>query len=286
MPRLSEIQDRIQQVEDLRGVVGAMRSISAMRVQQVREAVEGIREYIRVVEEGISDALALIGVEDLTPEALFPEGGERHTIVYCSEHGFSGKFNNRMLDRAQQQAERVPETRIGLVGTRGIRLAEARDLDIAWTSSMASHTETVPEIAHDIEREAFGRFDPETVDRLDVLYAVRRGRGGQFDVEHETLFPPELDRFDKEVPETGPVHYLEARPLFAELITEFVLTELIRVTMESFLAENTSRLRAMQAARDNIDDELDDLTNRERQQRKKEITSELLDVVSGYEALR
>lgn len=284
MARLSDLRDHIEHIEDLRSVVGAIRSISAVRVEQARGAINAIREHTAVVEHAISESLPLLVPGEL-PSWSSTETGTRHIIVFCSEHGFSGKFNNRMLDHAEREARSGPPARLGIVGTRGVRLAASRDLDVAWTTPMATHTTSVPDTAREIESVAFGRFDPEEAARIDVLFA-RSAHAGSFRTEIETLFPFDLERFRAEKSNGPPVHYLDERALLGELITEFVLAEFARITMESFLAENASRMQAMEAAKDNIDSELESLQQREREQRNDEITEELFDIVGGYEALR
>ncbi len=83
-----------------------------------------------------------------------------------------------------------------------------------------------------------------------------------------------------------PLHHLAAQPLLEALAGEFVLAELTRMAMESLAAENAARLYAMSAARDNVERKLAQLHQDEHRARQEEVTTELLDVVTGAEALR
>ena len=278
----NEIGDRIGHVEDLDDIVGAMRSISASRVKQARDRIDGVRRHLDTIEESISTALALLSDEERSGLSLAGRQAPGHLIVFCSEHAFAGKFDNVMLDRAEAlAAER--DARVGVVGTRGRFMARARNLEVEWTVPMATGADAVPEVARRIEREAFGRLEPAAVSRIDVVFAQRGN--GLFHPEHQSLFPFDLDPFLADVPETEPWHYLPADRLLDRLVSEYVLADLIRVTMESFLAENISRLQSMQAAQENIEETLSDLQKEYRQAQQRQVTGELLDLVTGVQAL-
>ncbi|HSM41309.1 MAG TPA: F0F1 ATP synthase subunit gamma [Afifellaceae bacterium] len=81
-----------------------------------------------------------------------------------------------------------------------------------------------------------------------------------------------------------PLHHLESVRLLARLGSEYVLAENLHALMEAMASENVERLAVMRAAEDTIDDRLEKLGARERVLRQEEITSELLDIVTGAEA--
>jgi len=78
---------------------------------------------------------------------------------------------------------------------------------------------------------------------------------------------------------------MDRKSLFSSLIREYLFVSLFRAFAESLASENASRLAAMQGAEKNIEEQLGELNRRYHQQRQMSITEELLDIVSGYEAL-
>ncbi len=83
-----------------------------------------------------------------------------------------------------------------------------------------------------------------------------------------------------------PLYTMDYEKLFSSLLREYIFIMLFRSLVESLAAENASRLASMQAAESNIEEHMDELTKQYNQTRQEAITSEILDIVSGYEALR
>lgn len=282
--RQVELRDSIHHIDELSQIIGAMRSLAAVRMRKARESIDAIRRYADVVEAGVRDAMRVALPDAADAADLVADAGARHVIVLCSEHGFCGRFNDLILDHLDQEV-RHEGAHLGVVGSRGIRLARARGLTLDWAIPMATHAESVPDTARDIEAAAFGQFVPGEVTRLEVLSAtIERGT---VEPTWQTLFPLDLSAFaDADANEAPPLHYLPTERLLDELFTEYVLADITRVTMESFLAENTARLHAMEAANENIDRRLDELRHTLAQLRQRGITEELLDIVNGAEAIQ
>src|SRR5215471_10093435 len=120
MQRPAELAIRIRSLLDLDDVVGALRSLSAARVQQARAMLLAIREYAAIVEGALAAAVPLTpsGADD-TLEA------STAVVAFCSEHGFVGAFNERVLLRAAEQLARTRD-RLLIVGSRGLLDERAR----------------------------------------------------------------------------------------------------------------------------------------------------------------
>jgi F-type H+-transporting ATPase subunit gamma len=284
MDRLSEIQARIKNLGELAEVVGAMRSLAAVRVQQARGALPGIRKYTEVVDGALASAFALAprAVEPIgTPDV----GTGSMSIVFSSEQGFVGAFNERVLDRATARPTASGD-RLLVVGSRGATLAAERRVAVAWTVPMATHGDGVAPVARRVAREVYRRAAEGELRRVTLVYAKTSG-GAASEVVVTTLLPldpaPYLSARAGVAPQ--PLVHLGRRELLDELVDELVYAELMRAAMESFASENGARLATMEAANTSIDRKLDDLSRDERQRRQDEITTELLDIVTGAEAV-
>jgi F-type H+-transporting ATPase subunit gamma len=283
--RLPEIRARIASLSELADVVSAMRSLAAVRVQQARATLPGIRTYTEVVDAALVDALSLVPPAPIVQSAKEARGAAL-VVVLASEHGFVGAFNERVLDRAATEIGR-PRDQLLVVGSRGAALAAERRMPIAWRCPMATRSDGVLETARRVAQEVYARVAEGDLARVAIVYA-RSGSGAGSEPVTTELLPfdptPRLARARPGGPR--PLTNLPPRALLDKLVDELVLAELTRAATESFASENGARLATMEAAHENIESKLAELSAEERQRRQDEITTELLDVVTGAEAMR
>ena len=284
MERLSEIQARIKNLTELADVVGAMRSLAAVRVQQAHGALPAIQKYTAVVEKALADAFAL-GSPAAVPSSAAVAGSSSAVIVFSSEQGFVGAFNEHVLERAATHISE-PGDLLLVVGARGASLAGERHLAVAWKVSMATQGGGVVDVARNLAREVYRRAASGELRRVTLVYARSAG-GAASDVMVSTLLPFDPTPYQSTAAGAGPppLTNLPPRELIDKLVDELVLAELMRAAMESFASENGARLATMEAAHTSIAKKLDELSQDERRRRQDEITTELLDIVTGAEAV-
>lgn len=281
MERLAELQRRIESLSELLDVIGTMRSLAAMRVREARTAVPGIRQYATVVDEALAEAVPLLAGEDAVPG---PASDGTAVLVFSSEHGFVGAFNDHLLDAAGATL-RQPKDRLLIVGSRGLVVAEERRYPVAWRHGMATSMAGVTAIAQSAADELYRGIGEGEFSRVTLYYA-RGASGATWQVAARRLLP-----FDPTPYQTNgrasypPLIDLEPNALMARLVDEFVFAELMHAAMESFASENIARLMAMEAAHKNIEDRLEESRRKAWQRRQEEITMELLDIVTGAEAM-
>ncbi|CAK0759227.1 ATP synthase gamma chain [Azospirillaceae bacterium] len=279
--RLAELQARITNLGELQDIMGAMRALAAMRLQQAQNALPGIRRYTEVLNGALARGLLL--VQDSAGSSLGRRRGGRQAVVaFTSEHGFAGAYNEHVLDRAAEALEEGD--RLAIIGTRGRIKAEERGLAVVHWQPMTTHIDGVRDTAMRLIETLFQLLSREGLERVTLVYG-RNSAGAAWTVEVEPVLPfdPTLYRRPDAV---VPMVYLDPEVLFDHLVEEFVFTRLMHAGMESFASENGARLAAMEAAHDNIETKLETLTQNARQQRQEEITTELLDVVIGATAAR
>lgn len=283
MERLDRIHARIVSIEELYEIVTAMRSIAATRVQQAQGALGGIRKYVGTVADAIAECTALLAEQGVVVQTGEIERGGRRVVVFCSEHGFAGAFNERLLDAAGALLADDAGSLL-MVGGRGSLAAEERSMSLAAALPMATHVDGVLETARRAAAELYAGIEAGEVRQIDVVYAPYEP-GRAFRTETLSLLPLDLGPFAARPPSVPPICNLAPQELADKLVGEFVLAELTRTAMESLASENNARLRAMETARRNIEDRLEELRLQERRLRQEQITSETLDVVTGAEAL-
>ena len=275
MEQLQRLEARISSLRDLRELIRALRALAASHVQEAQTALAGIREYVGVVEDAIAEGAALIPELADRPAGM---SGARGSVllVICTEHGFAGAFNERMLERAA--AVRAPGQELVIVGNRGRTLAAETGMEVAHSLAMATHVATVPRAARRIAEYLGG------VSAADMVFAAYR-RGGDYEAEVRRVLPLDPALLAGAERRSPPLHHLAPATLIARLADEYLFAEITRALMESLASENGARLRVMETADRNIGDKLDVMRRSENALRQESITSELLDVVTGSEAI-
>lgn len=277
MNELQRIEERISSIRELKGLFRAMRVMAASHVQQAQSGLAGARRYAEIVEAALSEALLLV------PNAAASSNGQEpdsvpQIVVVCSEHGFVGALNDKLLETVSAEAPACQ--RLLVVGRRGVVLADERRLTADWTSSMPTQLGAIPRLAGDIIANL--EFDKP----VQIVFAHYR-LGGKYTVESRSLLPIDISLISSSTGSPSPpLHHLPPQILLHRLIEEYLFAAIARAMIESLASENAARLQIMQQADRNIDAKLDLLTRDRRAQRQDAITSELLDVVTGTEAMR
>jgi F-type H+-transporting ATPase subunit gamma len=272
---LIRLKARIESLGELQTLFSAMRALAAARVQEAQAALGGIRRYASVVEGAIAEAAGLRAAE----RAQLPEDDVVATgalVLISAEHGFAGAFNRLLLQRAK--AELRGNEQLGIVGRRGASLAEEHGLRPAWTLPMTTHVGGVIEVA----RRVAQNLAPATSVRL--VFARYRS-SEHFEVGVRQVIPIDPRLLASRTAAAPPLHHLDPNLLLQRLIEEHLFADLVLAMMESLASENGARLQVMKAADRNIDDKLASLTRQSRTVRQTAITAELLDVVTGAEAI-
>ncbi|MCW2305914.1 F0F1 ATP synthase subunit gamma [Rhodobium gokarnense] len=280
--RLSEVDERIGSVRQLKAVITAMRGIAAARAQEAKAHLAGIRAYAETVGGAIGDALALMPDVDghVSGDAA---AGRRLVIALSSEQGFVGTFNERVLDAAAKHLKGTEAAELFLVGDRGLMAASERDLDVSWSAPMAAHVDETQGLANRLADAVLKRLSAG-VTAVTVVHAVPADGGGAVALVDRSLVPLDFDRFPVRARGIPPLVTQDPQTLIAQLADEYLFAELSEAIMLSFAAENEARMRAMIAARHNVDERLDDLTGLYRRLRQDEITDEIIELASGAAA--
>jgi len=279
MTRLAEIQARIGSMGELRDIVGAMRSLAGMRVQEAQHALPSVRRYAEAIAAGVASTLPLMTG---SRHEMHEDHGRRALVLCMAEHGFVGGFNERLADAAE--AALRPGDAILVLGTRGAALALERRWPIVWTSAMATHLAGASETVRRLSAELYTRIASGDISRVEVLFARTRPSGTPAVVQ-TLLLPLDLATLAPKQPRQPPFHNMMPTPLHEKLMVEYVFALLIEAAVESIASENAARFAAMQSAHDNVSKKLDKLRQEERVARQDEITTELLDLVIGAAAL-
>lgn len=272
MEQLPQLQARIGSLKELRDLIRALRALAASHIQDAQRALSGIRTYVEAIETAIGEGASLLPPGEIGSQG---EGGSA-LVAVCSEHSFAGAFNREILDRCE--AERRPEQSLVVVGQRGLMLARERELPVGEELAMATHVGGILGVARALADRLVA------MSSVDVVFGAYQ-RGGKFQVQARRILPLDPALLSGSRPRPAPLHHLDPERLLLQLANEYLLAELARAIMESLASENGARLHVMENADRNIGDKLEQLQGRERALRQEAIMSEMLDVVTGSEAI-
>ncbi len=275
MEQLPRIEARLSSLRELRDLIRALRALAASRVQEAQGALTGIRRYVEVVEDAITEGAALLPAMDGYAVASPPPVASA-LIVVCSEHGFVGGFNERLLSRAA--VERKPGQQLVIIGRRGELLAEEEGLEVGRSFPMATHVGGVLGVTRSVAEHL------AAVPAADIVFGSYR-RGGGYEVEAKRILPLDPALLVDAGRRSPPLHQLAPDVLLERLASEYLFAEITRAVMESLASENGARLHVMVTADHNIGEKLDELRRKAYSLRQDAITSEMLDVVTGSEAI-
>ncbi len=239
----------------------------------------GIEAYSDVVARAMGEALALLPAG----EAVRPFAGRqgRGLILFCAEQGFAGAFSDRILDAAGQD---LKGTAVFILGTRGAAIAGERGVHLAWSAPMATQAGAVTVIANRVADALYAAVAAGRVTDVDILFPSFAPASGM-QITRRSLLPLDLTRFKQPIAHLPPLTTLSPPALVESLAAEYVFAQLCDAAMHAFAAENEARMLSMASAKTNIQSKLAELSRHESQLRQEEITTEIVELATGAEAL-
>ena len=279
MTRFVELQRRVASMTELQDIMGAMRSLAAVRVQEAQQALAGIRKYADTMAGAIGSALLL---QPLSSD-VSAGSGDRTLVLCASEHGFVGAFNERLIEAATDVL--AARDRLFVLGTRGAALLMERGRLPAWKRPIATRVSGTPDTVNHVTNELYRQIASGEISRVDLMF-TRYRQGAPPVIERRRLLPFDPSAIPTAPVHSPPLHNLPARNLLEQLVAEYVFALLTEAMVESIASENAARFGTMESAHDNISRRLASLGQSVREARQDEITSELLDLLTGSGALK
>jgi F-type H+-transporting ATPase subunit gamma len=291
MQTLEELSRRIATTEDLYAIVRTMKSLAAVSIRQYEAAVAALRDYSRTIELALRAVLR--DRPAMLPAAASP-GGPAAVVVFGSEHGLCGRFNDEVArfahERLRELDARGTPRRCLAVGARAGARLDALDEAVDERLSLPGSVSGLAALAQAVlvQVDAWG-----AVDGLGRVLLVHQRRAGEaVAVPHmRQLLPLSPERLRNLAARPWPSRRLptfsiDVERLLPAIIRQYLFSSVYRAAAESLASEHASRLASMQAAERSIEERLDEQQAEFRRRRQETITEELLDIVTGFEAAR
>ncbi len=291
MASLLDIRRRIRAVKSTQQITKAMKMVAASKLRRAQERIQHARPYALQMERVLESLATRVdpAAHPLLDQRETPKAGGRVLLfVITADRGLCGSFNTNVIKAAGTFITENPgrQVALGLVGRRGRDFFGRRGFDVMYERvNLFAHLRF--EEAQAIAKRASEAFTGGEVDRVLLVYNEFRSVLQQR-VTVEQLLPIARMDHTPEAPGAPVVDYLyEPAPeeLFAHLIPSHVEVQVYRALLESNAAFFAAQMTAMDAATRNSGEMIENLTLYMNKVRQAAITREIIEVVSGAQAL-
>jgi F-type H+-transporting ATPase subunit gamma len=270
-------------------ITRAMELIAASRIVKAQQRVLDARPYADLLTRALEDVARQTGSIEhpLLEERAHPE--RAGVLVLTSDRGLAGSFSANLLKRSEGLIRRVRssglEPVIYVSGKKGIGYFRFRGIPTEASWSGFSEVPTYA-AAEEIGERLIRDYGEGRVDALHTVYTDFR-TSFTFRATDQRFLPIAPEEMGRPEGEPAAEYEFEPEPaeILHELLPQYVITKIFFAMLESAAAENAARQRAMAAATDNAEELIKVLTRQANRARQDEITTEIMEIVGGAEAL-
>ncbi|WP_170753410.1 F0F1 ATP synthase subunit gamma [Ruegeria lacuscaerulensis] len=292
MPNLKDLKNRIESVKSTRKITKAMQMVAAAKLRRAQESAEASRPYAERFNAVMAGLAASVGGSDSAPKLLRGTGSEdvHLLVVMTAERGLCGGFNSNIAKLARQKAEELrgkgKTVKVLTVGKKG-RDALKRDLGDAFVGHVdLSEVKRIGYAnAQDIAKDILSRFDGAEFDVATIFYSKFVNVVTQIPTAQQII--PASFEDDAAGDDSGAIFDYEPseEAILADLLPKGVATAIFSALLENGASEQGARMSAMDNATRNAGEMIDKLTIQFNRSRQAVITNELIEIISGAEAL-
>ena len=286
MPNTRDLVRRIQSVKGTQQITKAMKMVAAAKLRRAQEAITEARPWA----DTLAKVLASVSARTEFSHPLLEEhdGGKTWIVVISSDKGLCGSFNTNLLRSLEKQlkGERWPDdTELAVVGRKASDYFRRRQ----WSLVIDERDVMSKLSAEDGPRLGQKFMEAFTSGEVDEVWLVYNSFVNMIrqDMKIERLLPIEPPTVEDEADEFQVDHLYEpdAQTLLAELLPRHVETQVQKALFDSAAAEQAARMTSMDTATRNAGEMIDALTMLYNRTRQAAITKELIEIVSGAQAL-
>ena len=289
MPNLSDLKNRIASVKSTRKITKAMQMVASAKLRRAQDAAQAGRPYAERFNAVMAGLAASVGTSEGGPKLLTGTGSDQThlLVVMTAERGLCGGFNSNIAKLARMAAQKLlaegKTVKILTVGKKG-----RESLKREFGTLLVDHVDLsdVKRVGYDnasaIAQNVLHRFDAGEFDVAKIFYSEFGSVVNQIPTELQVIpakFEAATDEgtvYDYEPSEEG---------ILADLLPRSVATQIFTALLENAASEQGARMSAMDNATRNAGEMIDKLTIQYNRSRQAKITNELIEIISGAEAL-
>jgi len=287
MANLKEIRSRIKSVKSIQKVTKAMKMVAAAKLRKSQENMEQARPYADRLSGLIDDLMDETNMSTINLLSQKEEIKNTAFIIVTADRGLAGSFNTNIIKKVEKEIKQYTKESVKLfcIGKKGYEYFSKQGYTVEkyyidfWNNLKFN-------IATDIGKDIIESFTNNKVDEVKVIYNYFKNVATQ-----ETKFERFLPIISKEVENDNTKKSIELlyepseKELLELLIPKHLNTQIWKYLLESFASEQGARMVAMENATENAGDMISELTLEFNKARQTAITTEMLEIVGGAEAL-
>ncbi|WP_460272411.1 F0F1 ATP synthase subunit gamma [Celeribacter sp. ULVN23_4] len=290
MPSLKDLKNRISSVKSTRKITKAMQMVAAAKLRRAQDAAEASRPYAERFNAVMGALSASVGGSASAPRLLAGTGKDdvQLLVVMTSEKGLCGGFNTNIVKLARTRIKELQAAgktvKILTVGKKGREQLKRDYGDLFVAHVDLSEVKKIGYLnAQEIAKDLLARFDAEEFDVATIFFAQFQNVVTQVPTAQQ-IIPA---AYEVEEGADGSVYSYEPSEegVLAELLPRGVATQIFSALLENAASEQGARMSAMDNATRNAGDMIDKLTVEYNRSRQAAITNELIEIISGAEAL-
>jgi F-type H+-transporting ATPase subunit gamma len=283
MANLKNLSERIKSVTSIQQVTKAMKMVAAAKVKKAQDKMEISRPYARNTQELICRILPQISSADIS---LVEKRNVNNIgmIIVTSDRGFAGSFNSSVIRLAEKEIEKIGKDKVQLfcLGKKASEYFSKRDYNVKETffdfwKDMSYDT------ASEISKTFISAFENQDIDEVHVIYNRFRTLASQ-DLIMEKVLPVDFS-VDYNITNYNYDYEPGQKEIVSTLIPKHINVQMWQQLLESYSSEEAARMIAMDNATENAKEIIKELKLEFNKARQAAITTEMLEIVGGAEAL-
>ncbi|WEK44559.1 MAG: F0F1 ATP synthase subunit gamma [Candidatus Sphingomonas colombiensis] len=292
MASLKALKIRIGSVKSTQKITKAMKMVAAAKLRRAQEAAIAGRPYAERLEAVMASLASKVTVSESSPKLLAGTGKDQvHLLVVAtSERGLAGAFNTNIVRAARRKAEELiaqgKTVRFYLAGKKGRVLRRFYPKDIAVDFELGQHKTLGFDQAREVADDLIHRFEAGEFDVAHLFYAKFQSALVQIPTGMQ-IIPVAVPSSVETANDGGAAVTYEPdeEAILADLLPRNVAIQVFRAMLENAASEQGSRMNAMDNATRNAGDMINRLSIQYNRTRQAAITTELVEIISGAEAL-
>ena len=286
MANLKDIRNQIKSVKSIQKVTKAMKMVAAAKMRRAQDNMEQARPYTSKLNNMLNSLIPEIDRSILPELEIRAEINHKLFVVITADRGLAGAFNSNVIKMAQKAIDDFGRDKSVLIciGKKSLSHFKIRKYNIIedyidfWSELGFQHAISIGE-------KIISLFISGEADEVQVIYNKFINVGKQ-EVQHERFLPLTYDSQDESSSMmTDRIYEPSKESVVKVMVPKYLNTQIWQYLLESFASEQAARMLAMENATTNAEDMIKDLSLKFNKARQSAITTEMLEIVSGAEAL-
>ena len=293
MPNLKELKNRIASVKTKKKITSAMKMVAASKLRRAQELAESSRVYADSLAFILSSLAGKTSNSSDLPEILTGREDPKTIllVINSSDRGLCGGFNSNLFRNAKnwiaQQQAQGKTVKIMTVGKKAASFYRRSELDVIAGFDDLTSNDRQLQVSEEVKNKIVELFESKEIDEVSILFNKFISAISQ-EPTYQSIIPMAAEEASEEEAETSNAVF-EFEPDKNELLEYLVprnfLTQIYRSILESSASEHAARMTSMDNATRNAGDMIDRLTLTYNRTRQAFITKELIEIISGAEAV-